>query len=229
MKALAFRLGLLGLDAAASASNLTLAVRSILSFQPQLTILDCSSVEDAHTLFQFIYDVADTPIVVLGDTRHEEELVWYLERGAADYVSRAVSDTILSARISAILRRSATQESSDVLRAGSLEIDAEQYQVRKGGEPIALTPTEFRVLRVLAENVGKPCSHKMLLERVWGEDFGQCSHYLRLYVGYLRQKIEDDPKKPRHLLTEWGIGYRLVSDVPSPARRSVRNALALSA
>jgi len=171
-KALAFRLGLLRLEAAASASNLTLAVRSILSFQPQITVLDSSGVEDPHALFQFIYDVADIPIVVLGDTRLEDELVWYLERGAVDYVSRTVSDTILSARISAILRRSAALEPSDVLRVGSLEVDAEQYQVRKDGKAIALTPTEFRVLRVLAENVGKPCSHKMLLERVWGEDFG---------------------------------------------------------
>ena len=128
-----------------------------------------------------------------------------------------------------MLRRWAALEPSEVLRVGSLEIDADHYQVRKAGKPIALTPTEFRVLRVLAENVGKPCSHKMLLERVWGEDFGQCSHYLRLYVGYLRQKIEDDPKKPRHLLTEWGIGYRLVSDVRSVERRSTRTARAVPA
>jgi len=229
VKALAFRLGLLGFESAASASDLTLAVRSILSFKPQLVLLDSSAVKDAHALFQFIYDVADISIVVLGDTRHEDELVWYLGNGAADYISRAVSETILSARIAAILRRSAAVEPSDVLRVGSLEVDAEQYQVRKAGEPISLTPTEFRVLRVLAENAGKPCSHKMLLERVWGDDFGQCSHYLRLYVGYLRQKIEDNPKKPRHLLTEWGIGYRLVPDVPSVERRIPRRARALPA
>ncbi len=69
----------------------------------------------------------------------------------------------------------------------------------------------------------------MLLERVWGDDFGQCSHYLRLYIGYLRQKIEDDPKKPRHLLTEWGIGYRLVPDMPSANGRSTIRARAIPA
>ncbi|MFQ5474080.1 MAG: response regulator transcription factor, partial [Dehalococcoidia bacterium] len=156
---MAFRLGRLGMEAASSVSDLTLVVRSVLAFKPHLIIIDCNGVEDPRALFQFIYDVSDIPIVVLGDVRRETELVWYLERGASDYVSRTASETILSARISAILRRLDTVEPSGVLRVGSLEIDAERHQVRKAGEPIQLTPTEFRILRVLAENAGKPCGH----------------------------------------------------------------------
>ena len=228
-KALAFRLGLLGMEAAPSVSELTLAVRSVLTFKPHLILLDCNVVEDDHSVFQFIYDVSDIPIVVLGDVRRETELVWYLEHGASDYIARTASEAILSARISAILRRLEAVEPNGVLQVGSLEIDAERHQVRKAGKPIQLTPTEFRILRVLAENAGKPCGHKMLLERVWGEDFGQCSHYLRLYVGYLRQKIEDNPKKPRHLLTEWGIGYRLVAEEQPSQQRSPRRVRAVPA
>ena len=229
-KAFAFRLGLLGMEAAASVSDLTLAVRSVVTFKPHLILIDCSGVKDARSLFQFIYDVSDIPIVVLGDVRRETELVWYLEHGASDFVSRASSEAILSARISALLRRfDAAEPPNGALQVGSLEVDAERHQVKKAGEPIQLTPTEFRILRVLAENAGKPCGHKMLLERVWGEDFGQCSHYLRLYVGYLRQKIEDDPKNPRHLLTEWGIGYRLVADEQPSMQRSTPRVRAVPA
>ncbi len=80
----------------------------------------------------------------------------------------------------------------------------------KGTDEISLTPLEFRLLKELATNKGRPCRHKDLLKTVWGEDFTNCSHYLRLYVGYLRQKLEDNPRRPRMLLTEWGYGYRLV-------------------
>lgn len=215
-KALAFRLGLAGLEAAPSAAELTLAVRSVLSFKPHLIILDSSGDPGARDLFKFIYDVVSgTPIVVLGDSRREDDLVWYLEQGAADFVSRKVSETVLVARVTAILRRIDSMEANGVLRAGSLEIDTERHQVRKDGANIQLTPTEFRILRLLAENAGKPCGHRTILRNVWGEEFADCSHYLRLYIGYLRQKLEDNPKRPRFLLTEWGVGYRLVADSPA--------------
>jgi two-component system KDP operon response regulator KdpE len=102
-------------------------------------------------------------------------------------------------------------------------IDLDRYAVTRAGEPIALTPIEFRLLRVLAENAGKACSHEMLLDSVWGPDFRDCAHYLRLYVGYLRQKLEDDPKRPRILATEWGYGYRLVAP-QEPAQAMPRRA-----
>lgn len=225
-KALALRLGLLGIEAAPSIGELTLAVRSVFSFKPHLIVLDSEAGYDGKELFKFLFDIADLPLVVLGDSRRQEDLVWYLEHGAADYVSRSISDAILAARITAILRRVENTEGRGSIELGSLVMDTERHQVRRRGELVQLTPTEFRILRVLAENAGKPCSHRMLLERVWGEEFSQCAHYLRLYVGYIRQKIEDNPKRPRLLLTEWGVGYRLVPDkasvaTPSRVRASV--------
>lgn len=211
-KAFADRLAHLGIESAASVGELTLAVRTIFSFRPSLILMTSSESDSARELFQFLYDIAEIPIVVLGDTRLQDDLVWYLEQGAADYISRSVTDGVLSARMGAILRRLDTSRNRGVLMIGSLEVDTERHIVRKSGEPVQLTPTEFRMLRVLAENADKPCDHAMLLERVWGEEFRSCSHYLRLYVGYLRHKIEDDPKSPRLLITDWGIGYRLVSD-----------------
>jgi two-component system KDP operon response regulator KdpE len=228
-KALAFRLGHLGIEAAPSVGELTLSVRAIFAFKPHLILLDSYSSDNPRELFRFLSDVTDIPIVVRGDSRHQEDLVWYLEQGAADYVSRTVSETVLSARIKAILRRQDKDESRGVIQIGSLEIDTERHQVRKDGDALQLTPTEFRILRVLGENAGRPCDHGMLLERVWGEEFRQCSHYLRLYVGYIRQKIEDDPKRPRFLLTEWGVGYRLVPDQPAPLVPSIRRANAVPA
>lgn len=222
-KALALRLGLLGLETAASAGELALAMRSIFGFTPHLILFDSNTVSEARDVFGFLLQAADIPIVVIGDTHPQDDLVWYLEQGAADFVSTLTSDTVLTARIKAILRRMENVEGRGVIEVGSLEIDTERYQVRKRGEPVQLTPTEFRILRVLAEHAGKPCGHRMLLEQVWGEEFRQCSHYLRLYVGYIRQKIEADPKRPRLLLTEWGIGYRLVPDeAPSPASPPIR-------
>lgn len=218
-KAIAVRLRRAGIETEGAVGELTHAVRTIFSFRPCLILLDCADEGSARGLFTFLYDVADIPIVVIGDTRLQSSLVWYLEQGAADYISRSVTDAVLSARIAAILRRVDDSPARGLITIGSLEIDTEGHLVRKSGEPVQLTPTEFRMLRVLAENAGKPCDHGMLLERVWGDEFRNCSHYLRLYIGYLRQKIEDDPRHPRVLLTDWGIGYRLVSDdsVRSPS------------
>lgn len=228
-KALAARLGHLGIETAASVGELTLAVRTIFSFRPSLILLVSGESDSSRKLFKFLFDIADIPIVVLGDGRLQDDLVWYFEHGAADYISRNVTDGVILARIGAILRRLSPSPARGVITIGSLEVDTESHLVRKAGEPIQLTPTEFRMLRVLAENAGKPCDHATLLERVWGEEFRSCSHYLRLYVGYLRQKIEDDPKRPRFLLTDWGIGYRLVPDEPPRAAPAARAASAVTA
>jgi two-component system KDP operon response regulator KdpE len=99
--------------------------------------------------------------------------------------------TILAAKIKTFVRNGQPDAPAGVIRLGTLTIDLDRYAVSRSGEPIALTPIEFRLLRVLAENAGKVCSHQMLLDRVWGEDFLDCSHYLRLYVGYLRHKLEE--------------------------------------
>ena len=95
---------------------------------------------------------------------------------------------------------------------GDLEVDLDRHEVRRRGRVVPPTPTEFRILRVLAERPGAVCTNRMILEQVWGEEFADCTHYLRLYVGYLRKKLEEDPRHPRLLVTEWGVGYRLIQD-----------------
>lgn len=224
---LAFRLGLSKLEAAACAAELPLAVRSIMTFRPDLILLD-SAGNNARDLFNFIYEVTDTPIVILGDQRLQEELVWFLEHGAADYLSRGMSEKVLAVRISAIIGRFHEATGRGLLEIGSLEVDTDRNEVRKDGEIVRLTPTEYRVLLVLAENAGKLCSHRALLTRVWGDEFRQCAHYLRLYVGYLRNKLEDDPRNPRLLRTEWGFGYRLVPDRRADETLTVGRAVAPS-
>ena len=221
-KALAFRLGLLGFEAAPSASDITLALRSLFAFKPDALILDIAASEEGRELFALLERVAPVPIFVLGDGR-SRELVWFLEQGAADYLAKPVPVKLLCARLNAVLRRIG-ENGHGAIPLGDLVINLDRHQVLKGGHTVQLTPTEFRLLQVLAENAGRPCSHEMLLQRVWGEDYRHCAHYLRLYIGYLRQKLEDDPHSPRLLLTEWGVGYRLAS-AQAPARQpAVRTA-----
>lgn len=206
----------LGTEIATSGGQLTLALRAIFSFRPDLILLNSCGPDSPRELFGFVSEATEIPIVVLGSSDSKDDLLWYLDRGAVGYYSKETSDGVLSARIGAILRRLEESRARGVLRIGSLEVDSESHVVRKDSKPVQLTPIEFRMVQVLAENAGKPCDHAMLLERVWGEEFRSCLHYLRLYVGYLRQKIEDDPKCPRILLTDWGIGYRLVADESLP-------------
>jgi two-component system KDP operon response regulator KdpE len=212
-RALAFRLGLYGFESAPSASDLTLVLRSLFAFKPDALVLDVTGQRGGRQIFRLLEKVAPIPIFVLGDAAHPEDLVWYLEEGAVDYLAKPVSSALLSARVHAVLRR-CQEAGAGVISLGNLEIDLDRHQVRKAGKAVSLTPTEFRLLRVLAENAGRPCRHRFLLERVWGEDFKHCAHYLRLYIGYLRQKLEDDPRNPALLLTEWGVGYRLAVDTP---------------
>lgn len=207
-KALAFRLGLLGFEAASSAGDVTLALRSLISFQPDAVVLDLKS--SPREVFNLLERVSPTPIFVVGDSTGDD-LVWYLEAGAADFLARPVSPALLTARLNSVLRRR-QDNGHGVMSLGGLQIDLGRHRVQRDGVPVPLTPTEFRLLHVLAENAGKACSHSYLLERVWGKDFKHCSHYLRLYMGYLRQKLEADARNPSLLLTEWGVGYRLAAE-----------------
>lgn len=226
---LARGLGLLGFEATASASETPLALRQLFAFRPDAVVFDGCSEDQGRQLFSLLNKVCPLPITVLGDSQSEEEMVWYLEEGATYYLVKPISPNHLAARLRAALRRTTQQSPDTVVRVGDLEIDPDRQEVRRQGQVIPLTPTEFRLLRALAERPGQACSYRMLLERVWGEDFAHCAHYLRLYIGYLRQKLEDDPKRPRLLVTQWGVGYRLQDGRPKgalPRLRSARTALA---
>jgi two-component system, OmpR family, KDP operon response regulator KdpE len=146
---------------------------------------------------------------VVGD---EAEKVAALDAGADDYVVKPFGIDELLARLRALLRR-AGPSTDPVLEVGELVIDLDKRLVTLGGRRVQLTPNEFELLRVLAQNEGKLMTHPAILREVWGPAYGTESHYLHVYVSQLRRKLEADPARPRYLLTEPGAGYRLVNPV----------------
>ena len=225
-RANAERLGLLGVEAIPCARDWKLAVRSLVAHDVSLVLLDVDHSEDNHAFFGSLNDVCNVPVMVRGAMTDAESVVRYLESGAVDFVSQTTSFPVISAKVQSLLRSTGSNGSAPArIEVGDVTIDVRSRTVSKGAREISLTPLEYRLLKELAVNIGRPCGRKDLLRSVWGEDFTDCSHYLRIYVGYLRQKLEDDPRRPRMLLTNWGFGYRLVAP---KGRASARGALRLA-
>ncbi len=154
------------------------------------------------------------PVLLLSVVGEEREKVAALDAGADDYVEKPFGIDELLARLRAALRR-AEPPGGPVLEIGGLVVDLEKRLVAVGGRPVQLTPHEFDLMRVLAQNEGKLLTHPTILREVWGPGYGDESHYLHVYVSQLRRKIEPDPARPRYLLTEPGAGYRLVNPAPA--------------
>jgi two-component system KDP operon response regulator KdpE len=149
------------------------------------------------------------PILVLSSRADEKGKVEALDLGADDYVTKPFGTAELFARIRAALRHRLQQQGEQpVFRSGDLEVDLVRRIVRVRGEEVKLTPKEYDILRMLVSHAGKVLTHRMLMSEVWGGETDV--QYLRIYVRQLRQKIEADPERPRHLLTETGVGYRLM-------------------
>ena len=155
---------------------------------------------------------SEAPVIVLSAVGEEREKVAALDAGADDYVTKPFSVDELLARLRAVLRRSVAA-SEPVIRVGELSIDVPNRAVTRDGTRVKLSPHEFDLLRVLAQNRGKLLTHRKLLREVWGPAYQVEAHYLHVYVSHLRRKIEPDPSSPRYLLTESGAGYRLVEPV----------------
>jgi two-component system KDP operon response regulator KdpE len=153
---------------------------------------------------------SDAPIVLISAVGEEEEKIAALDAGADDYVTKPFAIGELLARLRAALRR-AGSPGEPVLTVGPITVDLEKQAVSVSGELVHLTPHEFRLLRLLAQNEGKLLTHRTILREVWGPAYGDESNYLHVYVSQLRHKLEPDPARPRYLLTEPGAGYRLVA------------------
>jgi two-component system KDP operon response regulator KdpE len=151
-----------------------------------------------------------TPVLLLTALDAPEEVVRGLDAGADDYLTKPFSIGELLARVRALLRRGRRSPESEAAEVafGDVTVDFSRRQVLRRGEPVKLTPIEYRLLGHLIANAGKVVTHRQLLREVWGTASGDNSHYLRIYVGHLRHKLEDDPAQPRHFLTETGVGYR---------------------
>jgi two-component system KDP operon response regulator KdpE len=155
------------------------------------------------------------PVVVLSALGEEADKVAALELGADDYLTKPFGVPELLARVKAVLRRSTWNPASEERAAGRVErdgvsLDLEGHALQVEGRPVDLTPIEFELLLLLMRNAGKVLTHRTLLQTVWGSEYGGEVEYLRVYVGRLRRKIEKDPSRPTHLLTEHGLGYRFV-------------------
>lgn len=182
--------------------------------KPGLVILDLG-LSDGDGL-RFIAEFrlwSARPILVLSARQAEQDKVAALDAGADDFLSKPFSVAELQARLRALLRRA--QGAADVASGArfafdGIDIDLARHAVRRDGLPVKLTALEFRLLAVLVANAGKVMTHRHLLKAVWGPEHVGDSHYLRIYVGHLRQKLERNPALPAHLLTEVGVGYRFV-------------------
>ena len=155
---------------------------------------------------------SDVPVVVLSVREGQSDKVAALDAGADDYVTKPFAMDELLARLRAVQRRTKQEESPPVLRYGELEVDLARQLVSLGEEPVHLTAKEYRLLEVMVTHPGKLLSHRWLLQKVWGPGYSEETHYLRVFVGQLRQKLRDDAGSPRWIITEPGLGYRWRAD-----------------
>ncbi|GAL58815.1 MULTISPECIES: two-component system response regulator KdpE [Enterobacteriaceae] len=180
--------------------------------KPDAIILDLG-LPDGDGL-DFIRDLrqwSQTPIIVLSARVEEQDKIAALDAGADDYLSKPFGIGELQARLRVALRRHGNASQSDPLITFSdVRVDLAARRIQRGEEEIHLTPIEFRLLAVLIGHHGKVLTQRQLLREVWGPNAVEHSHYLRIYMGHLRQKLENDPARPRHFITETGIGYRFM-------------------
>ena len=186
--------------------------------QPDLLVLDLGLPDgDGIDLIRDVRGWSAVPIIVLSARTDEADKINALDAGADDYLTKPFGTGELLARVRANLRRPrvatgnglVTDGVEPAFKFGDVEMDRTARVVRKAGVEVHLTPTEYRMLSVLVTNAGRVITQKQLLREVWGPMRSDQSHYLRIYMGHLRQKLEADPAQPRHLLTESGVGYRL--------------------
>jgi two-component system KDP operon response regulator KdpE len=198
----------------ASATNGKEALEQAREDMPDVMLLDIMMPEmDGFETLKRLRQFSQVPVLILTAKDEEEDRVRGLELGADDYISKPFSHRELVSRIRAVLRRhyAAPPIAQTLVKVDDrLQIDFARREVLVEGQRVNLRPTEYRLLYHLVQNAGYVQTHQMLLTRVWGPEYRDESHYLRLYITYLRQKIEEDPANPKYILTERGVGYRFV-------------------
>ncbi len=196
------------IEAASGAAGLQLAAAEA----PDVILLDLGLPDmDGLAVIRTLREGSEVPIIVLSVRARERDKIAALDLGADDYVTKPFGIGELLARLRAALRHRLRQAGEPPLFvAGELCVDLVRRLVRRGAEPVHLTPKEYDLLRLLVQHAGKVLTHRQLLQAVWGPAHVDDTTYLRVYVGQLRRKIEQDPDQPRLILTEPGIGYRLI-------------------
>lgn len=190
------------------------ALEMIRTQLPDCVLLDVMMPKlDGYETLRMLREFSTIPVIMLTAKGEDEDIVRGLELGADDYITKPFSPRVLSSRVRAVMRRSempATTEKAVLKIDERLSVDFNRREVIVNGEHVKLRPTEYRLLFHLIENAGWTVPHEQILAKVWGYEYRDEAHYVRLYVNYLRDKIEDDPSAPQYILTERGVGYRFV-------------------
>ena len=197
-----------------SASHGFQALEKVTREMPDMVLLDIMMPDmDGFETLKRIREISSVPVIFLSVKGEESDLVRGLDLGADDYITKPFSPRELVSRIKAVLRRVEPENAvkkTEIRVDDELTIDFDQRRVIVRGKEVRLRATEYRLLYQLVTNAGKLMSHETLLSRVWGPEYQDEDQYVRLYITYLRQKIEKDPKKPHYILSERGLGYRFV-------------------
>jgi len=183
------------------------------SHNPDLVLMDLGLPDsDGIELTRQMREWSRVPIVVISARGREDDKVTALDAGADDYLTKPFGVNELLARMRVALRHSASAASGavarPVLESGGLRVDLVRREVTRDGQPVHLTPIEYKLLVLLAQNAGKVLTHRQILKEVWGPAYANQSHYVRVHMAELRKKVETDPARPRHIVTEQGVGYR---------------------
>lgn len=196
--------------AVAQAANGLEGVEGVREHRPDLVLLDINMPEmDGVEACTEIRKFSEVPILMLTARKESSDVITGLDRGADEYIGKPFDMNELLARIRALLRRAPASHRPLAVGAGTVLIDQQKREVRVRDEVVDLTPTEYQLLLTLAENAGQVVEHARLLRSVWGQGYTRDNDYLKVYIWHLRRKLEQDPRRPKLLLTEWGVGYRL--------------------
>ncbi|MCU0463342.1 MAG: response regulator [Anaerolineae bacterium] len=178
--------------------------------RPDLIVLDLGLPDmTGHEVLSALREWTRTPVIVLSVRDSDQDKVAALDSGADDYLTKPFSTDELLARIRAAMRHAQPEPGAPVLNFGAVQIDLARRIVTRAGEPVKLTPTEYALLKLMAQHAGRVLTHQQILREVWGAEYLNETHYLRVYFAQLRQKLEDNPALPALLITEPGVGYRL--------------------
>jgi two-component system KDP operon response regulator KdpE len=192
------------------ASNGRDAIQEAARLRPDLVILDMGLPDmEGLEVLKRLREWLPTPVIILSVRDADRDKVAALDAGADDYLTKPFSLEELMARMRTAQRHARPGPQSLEFRSGDVRVDLARRQVTKNDEAVRLTPTEYALLRLLIQHAGKVLTHKQILKEVWGPDYADETHYLRVYFAQLRQKLENDPALPRLILTEPGVGYRL--------------------